>query len=113
MNRKLIAAAAATCLTVGLGATAAAAAPPSSDRVPAGIQCQQAGISTLQSFDVLDDAAREGVYVVQLEKTLPLSEVLRAHRDAPQLFQTGGVSVTVPGLNVTIPATWCDGIELG
>lgn len=31
------------------------------------------------------------------------------HRTSPELFQTGGVSVVVPGIGV-VPATWCDGI---
>jgi hypothetical protein len=109
MNRKLIAAAAATCLALGLGASPASAAAPAGKGVPAGIQCQQKGITTLQSFGVLDDAARDGVFVVELNQTLPFSEVLRAHRDAPELFQSGtGVTVVVPGLGVQIPATWCD-----
>lgn len=113
MNRKLISAAAATCLTLGLGATAAGAAPPAGvgERgTPAGIQCQQAGIGTLQSLGILDDAARDGVSVVELEQSVPLSEVLRLHRTSPELFQAGGVSVEaeIGGEPLVVAATWCD-----
>lgn len=108
MNRKLIAAAATTCLTLGLGASAAAAAP--SDRVPAGIQCQQAGIGTLQTFGILDDVARDGIEVVGLG-VVPLRTVLELHRQTPAAFQSGtGVTVVVPGTTDTLDATWCDGV---
>ncbi len=40
---------------------------------------------------------------------VPFPQVLSLHRSNPELFQTGGVSVVVPGLGV-VPATWCDGI---
>jgi 2-polyprenyl-6-methoxyphenol hydroxylase-like FAD-dependent oxidoreductase len=110
MNRKLIAAAAAGCLTLGLGASAAAAGPPAGvpgKGVPAGIQCQQAGISTLQSLGILDDVARDGIQVVGGDR-LPLRTVLELHRESPELFQTGtGVTVEVPGIG-DVPATWCD-----
>ena len=114
MNRKIVTAAAAACLALGLGASAAGAAPPkgAGERgVPAGIQCQQAGIGTLQSLGILDDAARDGVYVVDLGVRVPLPDVVELHRTSPELFQTGtGVSVQVEidGEEVVVPATWCD-----
>ena len=40
---------------------------------------------------------------------VPFPQVLSLHRSNPELFQTGGVSVVVPGVGV-VPATWCDGI---
>ncbi|MCO8128508.1 hypothetical protein NHL50_14955 [Acidimicrobiia bacterium EGI L10123] len=109
MNRKLVAAAAASCLTLGLGASAAAAGPPAGvpgKGVPAGIQCQQAGISTLQTLEILDDVARDGIEVVDVG-TLQLPTVLELHRQSPELFQTGGVTVVVPGIG-DVAATWCD-----
>lgn len=113
MNRKILTAAAAACLTVGFGATAAGAAPPAGvgERgVPAGIQCQQAGIGTLQGLGILDDAARDGVYVVDLGTSVPLRDVFELHRTSPELFRTGGVSVQVEieGEQAVVPATWCN-----
>lgn len=108
MNRKIITAAAAACLTLGFGATAAGASPPAGvgERgVPAGIQCQQAGISTLQTLGILDDVARGGVSVVGVG-TVAFPDVLSLHRSSPELFQTGGVSVQVG--DAVVPATWCD-----
>lgn len=108
MNRKLIAAAAATCLTLGLGASAASAAPPAgagSEGVPAGIQCQQAGVGTLVGAGLIADAARYGVEVVELETTLPLRTVVELHRTNPELF-TGDLSVKVGGVG-PITADWC------
>lgn len=112
MKRKLIAAAAAACLTLGLGASAASAAPPKgvgSKGVPAGIQCQQAGISTLQQLELLSTVARDGIQLAG-GGTLSFRTVLDAHRQTPELFRTGGVSVIVPGVEDPVPATWCNGI---
>lgn len=94
----------------GLGAVAAtASAAPSGagqGREPAGIACQQAGISTLQSLGLLSAVARSGIEVVDVG-TVPFKDVLALHRSSPELFQTGGVSVVVPGVG-TVAATWCD-----
>jgi hypothetical protein len=109
MNRKLIAAAAATCLTLGLGASAASASAPEgagSKGVPVGIQCQQDGIGTLVGAGLIAEAARTGVYVVELNATLPLRTVLEFHRTQPGLF-TGGLNVVV-GDSDPIPANWCN-----
>ena len=108
MKRTLIAALLACGLTFGFGATAAGAAKPDgagSGGVPAGIQCQQAGVGTLVGAGLISTAAREGVHVVQLDQTLPLRTVVQLHRTGPQLF-TGGLSVTVGGAG-PIAAAWC------
>lgn len=109
MNRKkILTAAAAACLSLGIGATAVGASPPAGvgERgVPAGIQCQQAGIGTLRSLGILDDVARSGVAVVGVG-TVELRDVLSLHRSNPELFQTGGVSVQIG--DAVVPATWCD-----
>lgn len=107
MKRKILAASAVAGLAITLGATSASAAPPAGAGVPAGIECQQAGIGTLRSLGLLDDAARDGVSVVGVG-TVAFPEVLRLHREAVSLFQTGGVSVEIPG--AVVPATWCDGV---
>ena len=102
-----------TAITIGtlaLGAAAgtASAAPAGSGEggKPAGIACQQAGISTLQSLGLLPAVARSGIEVVDVG-TVPFKDVLSLHRSNPGLFQTGGVSVVVPGVG-TVPATWCN-----
>lgn len=108
-----------TRLTAILGAVAlvfafaapAVAGPPAgigSGGPPAGVLCQQAGISTLQSLGLLNDVASNGIEVVGVG-VLPFRTVLGLHRTSPELFQTGGVSVFVPGIG-EVPATWCDGI---
>lgn len=100
----------AVALTAGL-ATAASAAPPAGagdGGKPAGIACQQAGISTLQSLGLLPAVARGGIEVAG-SGVVPFRDVLSLHRANPELFQTGGISVVVPGLGA-VPATWCDGV---
>jgi hypothetical protein len=97
--------------TLALGATAATAGavgPPASApaKVPAGVACQQAGISTLQALGLLPAVAKGGIAVDGVG-VLPYRTVLELHRTMPELFQTGGVSVVVPGLG-SVPATWCD-----
>jgi len=89
-------------------ATAGAAGPPASapSKVPAGITCQQQGISTLQALGLLPAVAKGGIEVDGVG-VLPYRTVLELHRTMPELFQTGGVSVIVPGLG-TVPATWCN-----
>jgi hypothetical protein len=104
----------ATSLAIGAfalaatAATAGAAGPPASapDKVPAGIACQQAGISTLQALGLLPAVAKGGI-AVEGVGVLPFRTVLELHRTMPELFQTGGVSVIVPGVG-SVPATWCD-----
>jgi hypothetical protein len=110
MKTKLLATVAAAAMLVGLGATTAGAARPASDGKgkPAGVACQQAGIGTLQDLGLLSAVADGGIEVVGVGQ-VPFPEVLRFHRTMPELFQTGGVSVVVPGVGV-VPATWCDGV---
>ena len=96
-------------VTAGL-APAASAAPPAgagNGGKPAGIACQQAGISTLQSLGLLPAVAKGGIQVVGVGQ-VPFPTVLELHRTSPALFQTGGVSVVVPGAGV-VAATWCNG----
>lgn len=92
----------------GTAGTAAATSPAGAGDggKPAGIACQQAGIATLQSLGLLSAVAADGIDVVGVG-TVPFKEVLALHRTMPSLFQTGGVSVDVPGVGV-VPATWCD-----
>jgi hypothetical protein len=108
MKRKTLAFIATAAMLVGLGASTASAAPPAGvgSGKPAGIACQQAGIGTLQDLGLLSAVARGGIEVVGIG-TLPFRTVLSLHRSNPELFQTGGVSVVVPGLGI-VDATWCD-----
>lgn len=109
MLRKLATAVAACSLAVGASSAVASAAPPAGageGGQPAGIACQQAGISTLQSLGLLPAVAKGGIEVVGVG-VVPFKDVLALHRTMPELFQTGGVSVMVPGAGV-VPATWCN-----
>ena len=105
---------ATTALALGLTAAlapAASAAPPAgagNGGKPAGVACQQAGISTLQSLGLLPAVAQGGIEVVGVG-TVPFPTVLELHRTDPSLFQSGGVSVVVPEAGV-VPATWCNGV---
>ena len=72
---------------------------------PAGIVCQQAGLSTLLSLGLLAAVAGEGIEV-QGVGIVDFATVLELHRTDPALFQTGGVSVIVGG--EPVPAEWCD-----
>jgi hypothetical protein len=99
----------AAALSVG-AATAAGAAPPAGagqGGKPSGVACQQAGIKTLQSLGLLPAVAKNGIEVVGVG-VVPFPQVLALHRSTPSLFQTGGVSVVVPGVGI-VPATWCNG----
>jgi hypothetical protein len=111
MKRKILTAAVAASLTMGLGATAAGAHGPPAGAgeggKPAGIACQQSGIDTLQSLDLLSAVARDGIEVKDVG-VLAFPTVLSLHRSDPELFQTGGVTVIVDGAQV--PATWCNGV---
>jgi hypothetical protein len=83
MKRKIIAAAAASCFALGMGATAAAAAPPdgAGERgQPAGAACLVDGVSFLLDNDLLVTVAQEGFL------GLSLPEVLALHRTSPGLF---------------------------
>ena len=110
MKRKILSAVLASALMMGLGAGAASAGAPAGvgQGKPTGISCQQAGIGTLQELGLLSAVARNGIEVVGVG-TVPFRDVLALHRSNPELFQTGGVSVVVPGLGV-VPATWCDDV---
>lgn len=115
MRRKLTVALSAIAMALAV-ALPAAAAPPAGvggGGVPDGIECQQRGIGTLIELGLIDDVAANGIYVVELETTVPFKTVLELHRTQPELFQTGGVSVLIPGPGgepVAVAATWCDGI---
>lgn len=110
MKKLITTIAAAAALTVGMGAAASAGPPAGAGQggKPAGIQCQQNGIATLQSLGLLSAVAKDGIEVVDVG-VVPFRDVLALHRSQPALFQTGGASVVVPGVG-TVPATWCDGV---
>ena len=111
MKKVITAATLSAAIAVGGGIGVGASGPPAgagSGGQPAGIVCQQQGIATLQSLGLLSAVARSGVEVVGVG-TVPFKTVLSLHRTNPELFQTGGVSVVVPGVG-TVAATWCDGV---
>jgi hypothetical protein len=98
----------ATALIATLSLPALAGGPPvgaGKGGKPAGIVCQQAGLSTLLSLGLLSAVAGEGILVDGVG-IVDFATVLELHRSMPELFQTGGVSVIVDG--ETVPATWCD-----
>jgi hypothetical protein len=98
----------ATALSAAFSLSAVAAGPPAGagqGGKPAGIACQQAGISTLQTLGLLSAVAKDGIEVEGVG-VLDFKTVLELHRTMPELFRTGGVSVVVNG--VAVPATWCD-----
>ncbi len=103
MKRKiLIGVAAAAMSLVTLGGPADAA--PTTQNTA----CQKAGLGTLKSLGLLPAVARGGIEVVGVG-VVDFPTVLKLHRTQPALFQTGGVSVVVPGLG-EVPATWCNGV---
>ena len=108
--RKLTILASAVAMTLAMALPAVAARPAGAGDggVPDGIQCQMAGMNTLKSLGLLSAVAKGGIEVDGVG-VLPFRTVLQLHRESPELFQTGGVSVVVPGVGV-VPATWCDGI---
>jgi hypothetical protein len=112
MKKAIIAALISAATVVGVGgASVQAAGSPAgagSGGQPAGVACQQQGISTLKSLGLLSAVARDGIEVVGVG-TVPFKTVLSLHRTDPALFQTGGVSVVVPGVGA-VPATWCNGV---
>ena len=112
MKKQITTLAAAASMVIGMALPALGAGPPAGageGGQPDGIVCQQAGISTLQSLGLLSAVAKDGVEVVELGQVVDFRTVLSLHRTNPDLFQTGGVSVVVPGIGI-VAATWCDGI---
>ena len=109
-TKKLAAGLVAAGLALGASAAGASAAPPAGagdGGKPAGVACQQAGISTLQSLGLLPAVAKSGIEVVGVG-VVAYPDVLGLHRSNPELFQSGtGVTVVVPGVG-EVPATWCD-----
>jgi len=109
MKKKLVVLGASVAMALAVALPAAARpAGIGAGGPPAGIECQQAGIGTLQSLGLLSAVARDGIEVDGVG-VLPLRTVLSLHRTNPELFQTGGVSVVAPGFGI-VAATWCDGI---
>jgi hypothetical protein len=108
MKRIIATGSIAALAMVGLAGTASAM--PASDPRPVegGIACQQAGIGTLQTLGLLPAVAKGGIEVKGVG-VVPFKTVLSLHRTSPELFQTGGVTVVVPGVG-DVAATWCDGV---
>lgn len=111
MKKKITILTTAVAMAFALALPASAGGPPQGageGGKPAGIACQQAGIGTLQSLDLLPAVAKGGIEVKDVG-VLNFPTVLELHRTMPELFQTGGVTVVVPGVG-EVPATWCDGL---
>lgn len=110
MRRKITVITTALVMTLAMAVPAFAGAPKGAGEPgkPAGISCQQSGVATLQALGLLQAVAANGIEVVDVGN-LDFASVLSLHRTSPELFQTGGVTVVVPGIGV-VPATWCDGI---
>ena len=108
MKRTISALLAGAAISVATVSVASAAPANDNAKVPSGTACQQAGIGTLQSLGLLSAVAKNGIEVAGVG-VVPFRDVLKLHRSNPALFQTGGVSVVVPGLG-TVPATWCNGV---
>jgi hypothetical protein len=103
MKRKVLTGLAIAALSLGAVAAPASAAP-----TPQNTDCQRAGLGTLKSLGLLPAVAKGGIEVVGVG-VVPFPTVLKLHRESPELFRTGGVSVVVPGVGV-VPATWCDNV---
>ncbi len=88
MRRLLVGMIAASLLLLS-ALPAAAAGPPAGVRgsgKPAGIACQQFGISVLQSQGLLPSVARNGLeYPIGSDEFLPFRDVLAVHRTNPAL----------------------------
>ena len=111
MKKVISTAVIAAAVAVGGGTGALASGPPAgagSGGQPAGIACQQRGIAALQSLGLLAAVAQGGIEVIGVG-TVPFKTVLSLHRSNPELFQTGGVSVVVPGIG-DVATTWCDDV---
>jgi hypothetical protein len=107
MKRRIIMGVAAAALAAGVAFGGAGTAGASPERTKPNTACMQAGIGTLQSLGLLPTVAKNGIEVVGVG-VVRFPTVLKLHRTNPELFQTGGVSVVVPGVG-EVPATWCDG----
>jgi hypothetical protein len=111
MKKKITILTTAVAMAFALALPASAGGPPKGageGGKPAGIECQQNGIGTLQELGLLSAVAKGGIEV-EGEGVLDFPTVLELHRTMPELFQTGGVTVVVPGVG-NVPATWCDGL---
>ncbi len=114
MSKKFTTMATAIALIMAMAIPAMAAPPAGAGGKgkPAGIECQQDGIATLQSLGLLASVARNGVETNV--GSFDFKTVLSLHRSNPELFQTGTpVRITRVG-NVDTSAdgglipTWCD-----
>lgn len=85
--RRLTVSAAAAVLLLASAAPAVAAGPPQGagqGGKPAGVACQQFGISVLQSQGLLTTVAKNGLeYPIGTGNSIPFAEALAIHRDAP------------------------------
>jgi hypothetical protein len=85
--RRLTVSAAAAALLFATAAPAVAAGPPQGagqGGKPAGVACQQFGISVLQDQGLLAAVAKGGLeYPIGSGDIVPFSEVLRIHRESP------------------------------
>jgi hypothetical protein len=84
--RRLTVSAAAAALLFATAAPAVAAPPAGAGQggKPAGIACQQFGISVLQSQGLLAAVAKDGLeYPIGSGDIVPFSDVLAIHRNSP------------------------------
>lgn len=111
MRKRITTIATAVALVMAMAIPAMAAPPKGAGGMgqPEGIECQLAGIGTLQALGLISAVARDGIYVVDLDTTLDFPTVLSLHRTNPELFDGGDDAVTVrlPGVG-DIKAFWCD-----
>lgn len=109
MKTKLITGVVIAALSLGTMAGSAGAMKGEHGKAtPQNTDCQRAGMGTLKSLDLLPAVAKGGIEVVGVG-VVDFPTVLKLHREQPELFRTGGVSVVVPGVG-EVPATWCDGV---
>jgi hypothetical protein len=106
-----IATAVALIMAMAIPAIAGPPAGTGAAGMPAGIECQQAGIGTLQSLGLLSSVARTGVDTNV--GSFSFQEVLALHRSNPELFQSGTPVriLRVGSLNIGgegLEPTWCD-----
>lgn len=108
MKKKILAGVVAGLAFAGAASSVSAARPDGagSGARPAGAACVQAGVTTLAKAGLAGYSAANGVEVEGIG-VLPLRTVIELHRTSPSLFQTGGVTVVLPG-GALLPATWCD-----
>jgi hypothetical protein len=86
--RRLTVSAAAAALLFATAAPAVAAPPAGAGQggKPAGVACQQFGISVLQSQGLLTTVAQDGLtWPIGSDDVYSLSEVLAIHRNSPAL----------------------------